>query len=161
MCAVILQFDTNILWQSNSLLRPRSAYLIIRTIQLVFWARTVFFSHNNSARRAFFSQVSASRTEPKLQSTWSLKNKMAWDLESLMVRTFRRLMFYILRDIWAWGTLVHILGPCLSSKLTTTRSPRRRKGESTSLEAKIQRGYLASYLDDRNKSICCASCITN
>ena len=46
-------------------LRSRSAYLIIRTIQLVFSAGTIFFSHNNSARTVFFSQfsqVSASQT---------------------------------------------------------------------------------------------------
>ena len=45
---------------------PHSAYLIIRTIQLVFSAGTVFFSRNKSARTVFFSQfnqVSTSRTE--------------------------------------------------------------------------------------------------
>jgi len=99
-------------WYSTNTFRPRSAYFIIRTIQLVFSAGTVFFSHNNSARTMFFSQfsqVSASRTGPILLSTWKngtwklkltfKKTKLCFNdyspIKMQIIRYFLKYKFYI------------------------------------------------------------------
>jgi len=60
---------------------PHSAYLIIRTIQLVFSTETVFFSHNNLVRTVF----SANSTKfQQIQSSFSKPNGTMYISEALI-----------------------------------------------------------------------------
>jgi hypothetical protein len=53
-------------------------WLIIRLIQLVFSAGTVFFSHKKSANSVFQSAYNSSRTAPVPTASWFLESSKNW-----------------------------------------------------------------------------------
>ena len=59
-----------------------SAYLIIRTIELVFSAGTVFFSHNNLVRTVF--SVNSAKFQQAERDLCNIVGPMCWYLTSVL-----------------------------------------------------------------------------
>ena len=85
------------------------AYLIIRLFQLVFSARTVFFSHNKSTETVFRLIFSAKRTGPYvlvlLISSSGLSWLLAWKMLVLLIKGYESIFLWL---AWCHHGSLHI-----------------------------------------------------